>query len=239
MRAQMSNAETADLGLNFPAGGDHYRAYVGPPGVYDLVGAIQFEAMLALGLREYHSLLEVGCGSLRAGRLFLPYLLPDRYYAVEPNFKFLNDGMEAHFGGSIYKKGLFRSRQSSIMKTKRPRFYQNNKFDFRHFGQSFDYVLAQSILSHTGNAETELFMREISRVINDQSVVFFTFIKGDNDTKEDGWFYPKCVTYTADFMKSLASKYSMTFEITDWPPLNNTASGKISGQTPALLRLSP
>ena len=46
---------------------NHYKAYVGPPSVYDLVGAMQFNLLTSFGLRDFHKLLDIGCGSLRAG----------------------------------------------------------------------------------------------------------------------------------------------------------------------------
>ena len=51
-------------------GAHHYRAYVGNPKVYDVTAATQFLLMVALGLREYHSLLDIGCGK----GYFLKYL---------------------------------------------------------------------------------------------------------------------------------------------------------------------
>lgn len=62
-----------------------YREYVGPETEYDLIGAMQFRLLSTLGLRENHKLLDFGCGSLRAGRLFIPYLNPGNYTGVEPN----------------------------------------------------------------------------------------------------------------------------------------------------------
>ncbi len=64
-------ARGADKALR--PGDEHYSAYVGPPALYDLMGASQFRLLTALGLRERHSVLDFGCGSLRAGRLLLPY----------------------------------------------------------------------------------------------------------------------------------------------------------------------
>jgi len=43
-----SDEEANHLG----AGDEHYRAYVGPPSQYDLIGASQFNLLCALGLRE-------------------------------------------------------------------------------------------------------------------------------------------------------------------------------------------
>src|SRR5690242_11872125 len=71
-------------GLGLGAGDPHYRSFVGPPERYDLLAALQFNLLTSLGLREYHSLLDIGCGSLRAGRLFMTYLLPGNYCGVEP-----------------------------------------------------------------------------------------------------------------------------------------------------------
>ena len=41
--------------------------------------------LLAAGLRETHRIADLGCGLLRVGRLLIPYLLPGRYYGMEPN----------------------------------------------------------------------------------------------------------------------------------------------------------
>src|SRR5438128_572554 len=51
---------------------------------HDLAAAFQFNLLTRLGLREEDYLLDIGCGALRAGRLFITYLLPGRYFGVEP-----------------------------------------------------------------------------------------------------------------------------------------------------------
>src|SRR5215212_10341883 len=66
---------------DFPA----YRAYVGKPEEWDLVAARQVTLLLTAGLRDNHRLVDVGCGSLRAGRMLIPYLEPERYFGIEPN----------------------------------------------------------------------------------------------------------------------------------------------------------
>jgi hypothetical protein len=66
---------------DFPA----HRAYVGAPEEWDLVASRQVSLLLAAGLRDTHRLVDVGCGSLRAGRMLIPYLRPDHYFGVEPN----------------------------------------------------------------------------------------------------------------------------------------------------------
>ena len=43
-------------------GDRHYKAFVGPIEEYDLMAAMQFNLLTALGLRQHHSLLDVGFG---------------------------------------------------------------------------------------------------------------------------------------------------------------------------------
>ena len=41
--------------------------------------------LLAAGLRDTHRLVDVGCGSLRAGRMLIPYLCPGRFSHAYPD----------------------------------------------------------------------------------------------------------------------------------------------------------
>ena len=124
------------LGIGLSPGSRHYRAFVGPPEKYDLVAAMQFNLLTALGLREHHYLLDIGCGSLRAGRLFIPYLLPDRYCGIEPEQWLIEEGIEREVG-------------QDLIKIKRPSFSNDPDFSLSSFDRTFDFLLAQSIFSHT------------------------------------------------------------------------------------------
>ena len=55
--------ESESLGLGLKPGDPHYRAYVGPPQDYDLIAAMTFNLLTTLGLRQNHSLLDIGCGA--------------------------------------------------------------------------------------------------------------------------------------------------------------------------------
>lgn len=81
---QPGTSEHGPYGLDLKTGDRHYRAWVGPPEEYDLIGALQTSLLLAAGLEEKHRLCDVGCGSLRAGRMLIPYLRTGNYFGVEP-----------------------------------------------------------------------------------------------------------------------------------------------------------
>ena len=44
---------------------------------------MQFDYLVRHGLRPEHRMLEIGCGNLRAGRLFIGYLDTGNYYGLD------------------------------------------------------------------------------------------------------------------------------------------------------------
>src|SRR5207244_4835822 len=92
-----------NLGVGLKPGNSHYRAYVGPPEDYDLIAAMTFNLLTTLGLRQHHSLLDVGCGSLRIGRLLIPYLNRGKYFGVEPNEWLFEQGIKRELGEALLK----------------------------------------------------------------------------------------------------------------------------------------
>src|SRR5579875_1380257 len=101
---------------------DDHRSFVGPADQYDLIGAGQFALLYALGLRAHHRLLDIGCGSLRAGRMLIAYLEPERYVGVEPNRWLIDAALRRELG-------------EGIIALKRPRFDANAEFALAHLGR--------------------------------------------------------------------------------------------------------
>src|ERR1051325_7837706 len=122
-----------DLGLGLKPGGPHYRAYVGPPEDYDLIAAMTFNLLTTLGLRQHHSLLDVGCGSLRIGRLLIPYLNRGKYFGVEPNKWLVEEGIGREVG-------------QSLVEVKRPTFlFTSSPENIWKLETIFNFAVAQSI----------------------------------------------------------------------------------------------
>ncbi len=139
-----------------------YRKYVGPPTDYDLMAGLQLSLLVALGLREQHRLADVGCGSLRAGRLLIPYLAPGNYYGLEPNRWLVEEGIAKELG-------------PSAVELKSPHFAYNDRFDLSEFRTTFDFVLAQSIFSHTFADLTAQAFDAIATALEPQGVLVATY----------------------------------------------------------------
>ena len=71
--------------------GEH-RDVVG--GLWDELGALQFDFLRAQGLEPPDRLLDVGCGALRAGVKLVPYLEPGGYYGIDLRQELLDAGYE-------------------------------------------------------------------------------------------------------------------------------------------------
>jgi SAM-dependent methyltransferase len=168
-------------------GGDHYSAYVGPPALYDVMGASQFRLLTTLGLRDRHRVLDFGCGSLRLGRLLLPYLLPEHYFGIEPNAWLVRDAIAAEVG-------------EDQIRIKRPRFSDNDDFAVAHFGVAFDFIIAQSILSHCGADLVGKFLRNCGSSLSEGGIILVNIAHVGSmgllrECARDGWAYPECVAY--------------------------------------------
>jgi hypothetical protein len=192
-RSRFRKETTPDLGLEQPIGSRHHRAFVGPPEKYDVVAAMQFNLLTELGLREHHTLLDIGCGSLRAGRLFIPYLLPGNYFGLEPNRWLLEQGVKKEIG-------------RDLLKIKRPTFHHNCDFKLTVFSRQFDYLLAQSIFSHAAPQQIEMCLTEAKAVMHSASKFLATYVLGPENYDGREWLYPECTTYTEERMLQFADE---------------------------------
>ncbi|HTE77099.1 MAG TPA: class I SAM-dependent methyltransferase [Xanthobacteraceae bacterium] len=110
----------------------NHRAAVG--GMWDVIGPLQFDFMRDQGLRPEHRLLDIGCGSLRAGRFFISYLNPRCYLGLDSD-------------ESLVRTGLATEIDAATISEKQPEFAFNNSFSFP-FNRKPDFALAQSVFTH-------------------------------------------------------------------------------------------
>ena len=191
------------LGLSKHIGDRHYRAYIGPPDEYDLVSAMSFNLLTVCGLRQNHKLLDIGCGSLRLGRLLIPYLNARNYVGLDPNKWLIDDGIRFEVG-------------SSLIEIKQPMFIHDSGLSILDNQVKLDYVVAQSIFSHTAPDLLERWIADISLRLAHDGVFFATVLEGDVECDAVGWVYPDCVEYRLDTVSELAIKYGLKFEALTW-----------------------
>ena len=186
---QTSSVLANDFGEQHAIGGEHYRAWVGPPKEYDVMGAQQFNMLTHAGMLEKHTLLDVGCGSLRGGRYSIMYLRPGHYYGIEPTEWALADG-KCSLG-------------EEFLSLKRPTFSSDSDFTLTTFGRTFDFILVHSVFAHAASNQISRCLEQAKQVMHDDSVMLATFCEGPEDYAGTEWVYPRPTEYTKPFITKL------------------------------------
>ena len=175
-----------------------HRSAVGPPDKYDIIGAQQFCVCISHGLREHHAFCDIGCGSLRGGRLFITYLLPGKYYGIEPNARLVNDGIDLELGGNV-------------IGCKHPQFLFSDDFYLQKFEQRFDFILAQSIFSHAYPEQIDTCLWQVAHTLVPDGKFLGTYFQGAPNYTGNTWASSPCATYTKDWMVTHAHDHGLKF----------------------------
>ncbi|MDB5677399.1 class I SAM-dependent methyltransferase [Sphingomonas bacterium] len=112
-----------------------HRKIIG--GLWDELGQLQLDFLKSQGLSPSHDLLDVGCGSLRGGIKFIPYLDPGRYWGIDKDPTLLQVGWDIE----LAKCGL-------AARQPRAQLVCLDDFQFSSLGAQFDYAIAQSVFTH-------------------------------------------------------------------------------------------
>jgi SAM-dependent methyltransferase len=133
-------------------------------GQWEEIGQLQLHYLIVNGLRAEHSLLDIGCGTLRAGRHFIRRLDPGQYTGFELSPASIRAGLAL-----IETEGLAAKRARLVLNAAK-----NLRFE-QFAGERFDFLLAHSVFTHLLPAHIEECFAHIGAVMHARSVFFFTF----------------------------------------------------------------
>lgn len=162
---------------------------------------MSFGLLTALGLREHHRLLDVGCGSLRIGRVLIPYLGRGNYVGVEPNPRALETGVRMHLG-------------ESALELKTPTLIASDDPGAVPSEPPLDLAFAQSIFSHTGPDLLAGWLAGVSPRLAETGVLVASYVPGA-DSAPPGW-EPLYVTYSERWLGELATASGLELHPIDW-----------------------
>jgi hypothetical protein len=186
-------------------GDQHYKAFIGPPEEYDLVAAMVFNLLTTLGLRATHKVLDIGCGSLRIGRLLIPYLNSGNYYGIEPNEWLVKDGIAHEIG-------------QDMIDLKQPILIYADRMDQVSSNTKFDYMFAQSIFSHASKSVIQQWLAGVTSHLSDEGLFLATYLRHSQDYRglRGDWVYPDCVYYQDETLRRIAAAFDLHFQPIAW-----------------------
>lgn len=124
----------------------------------------QLDYLIAKGLKPDSNFLDYGCGAISAGRFFINYLDKKKYSGVDISSKVIDEAKKRISRFNLDKKApnLFYAKDGSM-----------NGFNF----QIFDYIWAQSVITHMPPESVNDMFQQLKKYMNPQSKFLFTFTK--------------------------------------------------------------
>jgi SAM-dependent methyltransferase len=127
-------------------------------------GRAQLDFLIAHGLLPRHTLLDVGCGSFRAGVHFVDYVDEGNYYGIDANLSVLQAGYDHELS------------EPQRLRLPERNLRANDRFD-ADFGVQFDYAIAQSVFSHVSLNHVRLCLYRLARVMRPGGLFYATFFE--------------------------------------------------------------
>lgn len=179
-------------------------------GMWEEVGKLQFEFLIKMNLQPHHKMLDLGCGTLRGGQHFIKYLHPANYYGIDISPKAISSAKQL-----VQQEGLSNKKPHLLVSEKK-------NLKFREFsGETFDYILAQSVFTHLKPEHIKECFEHIGSIMHQTSVFYFTYFKGE-EYEQTGL---KDFCYPFSFFESLAEQYG--FKLQDYSKDYNHPRGQL------------
>ena len=173
------------------------------------LGQLQFDYAVSHGLKPDAAMLEIGCGNLRAGRLFIDYLDAGNYYGLDISPDILIGAQDtiAEFDLAAKLPHL------TLVKDLRLHFLPDAMFDFVH---------AHSVFSHSPIEVIDECLAHIGRILAPNGFFDFTF---DRTTGAEHHVLHEDFYYRTETLIALAAKHGLeaTF-MADWDTIGHAQS---------------
>ncbi|MFV0133506.1 class I SAM-dependent methyltransferase [Streptomyces sp. HMX87] len=176
---------------------------------WERIGRMQFDYLVAHGLKPHHRMLDIGCGNLRAGRLFIDHLDAGHYYGIDISPHILLAAQD-----TLVREGL---------QAKLPHLTLADDLTLAFLPDAhFDVVHAHSVFSHSPRHVIEECFAHVGRVLAPGGFFDFTFDRTEGAEhqvlRED--FY-----YRTGTLVDLAARYGLAARfMDDWEKLPHRQS---------------
>jgi SAM-dependent methyltransferase len=171
------------------------------------IGQLQFDYAVSHGLKPEMRMLEIGCGNLRAGRLFIDYLDPGNYYGVDISPDILLGAQD-----TVAEQGLqHKLPHLTVIRDLRLPFLPDAAFDFVH---------AHSVFSHSPIEVIDECFAHVGRIMAPGGFFDFTFDKtegSEHHVLHEDFYYQTQTLIALAARHGLEATYMTDWEATGHP----------------------
>jgi hypothetical protein len=128
---------------------------VGPDDRWDKVRDAITPFLIECGLKPEHTLCDVGCGTMRNGKILIDYLDAENYYGIEAAKAALDEGIAKEL-------------DAEVINAKTPHFLANSTFNLAFFDVHMDWILSYAVFIHCGRKQ----LRQLLKNIRDMVIKF-------------------------------------------------------------------
>lgn len=168
---------------------------------WNSVGKMQLERLQRYGLKPHHTVFDLGCGTLRGGRHVIGYLNTGNYAGNDISQEILDEAAKL-----LERENL---------QGKKPRLFFTNDVSFNEVaGEKFDFIHAQSVLSHMPPEDIETLYQNVVNIMHKDSQFLASFFLSTNGT-----IYPGNISknfyYPIEWMQKTAAKSGLNVEMVE------------------------
>ena len=175
---------------------------------WERIGEMQFRFLVQHGLRPEHTLLDIGCGTLRGGIRFIRYLHAGNYTGIDISPEAIKVAKQL-----VKEEGLDELR---------PRLLLTPDSQFKEFaGETSDFLFAYSVFCHLPPEEMEEIFQHIGKIMGEGSVFFFTFKPADRLKRDKCKEMRFNFRYPFSYLQELAGKHGLDIELLEPPSAHN------------------
>ncbi len=164
MRSMYDNTDEVTRAVE---AGDH-RALIG--GLWEEIGKHQFSYLVTHGLKPSSRLIDVGCGCLRGGVHFIPYLNSSCYFGTDVNQSLLQAGYDIEVRALRLEHKL-----------PRDHLVYDAEFEFPGMPTDFDFAIAQSLFTHLPINDIRMCLTRLVHHVRPGGKFFATFFLVDEN----------------------------------------------------------
>ena len=140
-----------------------HREMIG--GLWDEMGQLQLDFLIARGLKPADPLLDIGCGSFRLGVKAAAYLDPERYFGVDLSASLIDAGYAQEFDDALR------------LRAPRDHFAANDDFDFGFVKRPVEFAIAQSVFTHLPLNHLRRCLARLAPVMKAGGVFYVTYFE--------------------------------------------------------------